>query len=200
MSFLRVILTVVISVISVATVAFASTVIDSNGVTTDNIITKNFNYRVTTEMSDFSQIGSQNSNFGIGEYTQVLTTKTYTIPIWSDGRTNDGGINIYSAFLSDETVGIERIQTISENISMKYIYPNPVSNEINVDYNINKSSDIKISLYSVDGKLVKTFTDEKDNKIGTHHEKYNISGIESGTYFVVLNSDFGNITKKVTIK
>jgi hypothetical protein len=166
----------------------------------DGGLTFPINYRVTTEMSDFSQIGSQNSNFGIGEYTQVLTTKTYTIPIWSDGRTNDGGINIYSAFLSDETVGIERIQTISENISMKYIYPNPVSNEINVDYNINKSSDIKISLYSVDGKLVKTFTDEKDNKIGTHHEKYNISGIESGTYFVVLNSDFGNITKKVTIK
>lgn len=54
--FLQVLVGISVSLISVATVAFASTVIDSNGVTTDNVATKGLNVKVATSSDGITDI------------------------------------------------------------------------------------------------------------------------------------------------
>ena len=77
-----------------------------------NTFTKNV--PISTAATDFTYIGQNNGNFGIGEYNQTVMTKGYAIPVWADGRTNDGNINIYSAFVPiiKDDVSVESIKPL----------------------------------------------------------------------------------------
>ncbi|MBN1447599.1 MAG: T9SS type A sorting domain-containing protein, partial [Bacteroidetes bacterium] len=46
--------------------------------------------------------------FGIGDYDKALSTSFYAIPIWSDGRSNNGDMNVYAAFVPiDHVIPVE---------------------------------------------------------------------------------------------
>lgn len=73
-----------------------------------------------------------------------------------------------------------------EFLSLNYtIYPNPAKTYFSIDSEIEIES---IVLYDTLGKIVKTFQSA---------EKYDVSGLEKGLYFVRINSDF---TKKLIIE
>lgn len=55
------------------------------------------NFRVSTRSSNMNS-GVQ-GRFGIGDYDKALSTGYYAIPIWSDGRSNTGDMNVYAAFV-----------------------------------------------------------------------------------------------------
>ncbi len=64
---------------------------------TDRGATWTGNVRVSTRSSDMSE--SVQGRFGIGDYDKALSTGHYAIPIWSDGRSNSGDMNVYAAFV-----------------------------------------------------------------------------------------------------
>ncbi|MEL6843916.1 MAG: sialidase family protein, partial [Bacteroidota bacterium] len=75
---------------------------------------------ITSQRSDFAQIGSQNGGFGVGEYTQVIATDGYAIPVWADGRSNDGSVSIYAAWapLSGPATALERSVRLQAKLQM----------------------------------------------------------------------------------
>ena len=76
------------------------------------------------------------------------------------------------------------------------IYPNPSKDEINIDLSNNSfSTSTEISIYNIEGKLVKTVTCN-DNSI----QKINISKLSDGIYVLkVKNENRGEITRKLVI-
>ena len=158
------------------------------------------NTLVTSIPTDFSTVGSTNSNFGIGEYNQILSTENYTIPVWTDGRTNDGNLNIYAAFLSPTYTGVNRIQTINENISMKNIYPNPIKTNASVEYTIKKDSKISALIIDNKGVIIKTPLSNKIVNKGTNSITFNANDLENGLYYFVLESNFGKNHKIIYCK
>ena len=68
------------------------------------------------------------------------------------------------------------------------IYPNPTQNFIQVDFALDQSATVKISLYGVDGRLVKQLN-QTAYLSGSHSERISLSELESGTYFVVVETD-----------
>lgn len=157
------------------------------------------NLQVSLFPTDFAHVGDVNNGFGIGEYTQVLSTGAYTIPVWTDGRTNDGKLNIYAAFLSPTFTGVGRIQSINENISMSDIYPNPVSDVAKVDVNLKKSS--AVSIYVVDEKGVTVKNVANTIVDGKQTINFNVNGLNAGNYYLVLDSEeFGKIVKAFVVK
>lgn len=71
------------------------------------------------------------------------------------------------------------------------IFPNPSNNYLQIDV----SNGVKIEsivLFNMEGKQVKAFN--KDNKL------LDISNLESGTYFLKLSTEEGELTKKVMIE
>lgn len=76
-------------------------------------------------------------------------------------------------------------QTKKENLT---IYPNPVKDVLNLK---NDSEISKISVYSLDGKLI------RDKKVHSKETTINLSGISSGSYIGVIESANGN---KQTVK
>ncbi len=92
--------------------------------------------------------------------------------------------NIYSASLSLDELKID-------DVSM---FPNPATNEVNLKS--NKLSDVSIRIYNTLGKLM-FYGKNLDLYNGL---RINVSAFQSGVYFVKLNSEKGEITKKLILE
>lgn len=158
------------------------------------------NFSISTIPTDFGTVGLKNNSFGIGEYNQVLTTNSYAIPVWSDGRKNDGNLDIYVAFvkLDSSYVGMNDISVVSDKIRLEKIFPNPASDEINLSLYLKKTTKISVTIYDILGKEVKTVNPGKLSG-GINIQVINISDLNTGKYLMLLESDFGNISRSFSI-
>lgn len=158
------------------------------------------NYRITGLETNFSRVGIKNNNFGIGEYNQVLASDYYAIPVWADGRTNDGNLNIYTAFipLDESLLSVERVANIYNTVTLEEIFPNPAKNRISVKVigGLDKSAEVQILNYQ--GKIIQKF----DNIIQQKNEEvleFSLDKFTSGIYFFKLTDKNNYIVKKFII-
>jgi photosystem II stability/assembly factor-like uncharacterized protein len=92
--------------------------------------------------------------------------------------------NVYDASLSVEDFEFN-------DLSM---YPNPATNEVNLKW--NKSEDVSIRIYDTQGKIM-----FYGKNINLYNEfKIDVTSFNDGVYFVKLNSNKGEITKKLILK
>lgn len=172
---------------------------DTNNVITDYYLAESNdfgqtftkNHQVTTIGSDFSKIGNLNNGFGIGEYTQVLATNTYTIPIWSDGRKNTGDVDIFVAFINKNTQNIEQITAITEKFALQKVYPNPTKDDLTFSFYLKEKSNVKISIFNVLGQRIQDVENINFDS-GEHSVKANVSSNKSGIYYYLFETEFGN--------
>jgi hypothetical protein len=68
------------------------------------------------------------------------------------------------------------------------IYPNPFSDNLNIDYYLTGEKDIEIGIYNSVGKKVFGQAYSKKNT-GLHTETISLSTLPKGVYFVILKSD-----------
>jgi hypothetical protein len=89
------------------------------------------------------------------------------------------------------------INSESLNSNIK-IYPNPFKNKLNIKYNLNSNSNVKIIITDAYGRLIANLSNNKrqssDNKIIWNPLKNNIS---KGIYFCKITADNNTITKKI---
>ncbi|HBF88585.1 MAG TPA: hypothetical protein DDX39_08080 [Bacteroidales bacterium] len=156
----------------------------------DSGVTFDVNRAASTTETDFSTVGSQNSNFGIGEYTQVLASENYTIPVWCDGRSGDGYLQVYASFINDLTVEVEKISMVSEDMAFISLFPNPISDVTSVTFSLNKTTVTNIGVYDIAGKLVKPLLGKEISK-GKHTLDFNLQSLSKGKYYIVIQNDLG---------
>lgn len=77
-----------------------------------------------------------------------------------------------------------------------HLYPNPANNELNISYNLSKSSKVKILIIDSNGKIIYDREAAKTNQPGEYYLKQNLTGFNAGVYSVILISDSGIISKK----
>ena len=117
---------------------------------------------------------------------QFIDNDWVTLPIgqYKYGISIDGGYTIYwSECIDKDYQGVD--ENIVDNVT---VYPNPANDYIFVGMN-NDLPVQRIDIYDVTGKL----------KISSIEKEINVSGLESGMYFVNILTDKGVVTKKVTI-
>jgi hypothetical protein len=69
------------------------------------------------------------------------------------------------------------------------IYPNPVKDRLNIDLNYIPNS---ISIYTVDGSVVEQYNNDNVET----NVSFDVSGLISGAYFVVIDSKTKRVVKK----
>lgn len=80
------------------------------------------------------------------------------------------------------------------------LFPNPAQNEVYLNFNLEKSSDISLSLYNQLGQEVKTFA-QGILEVGEQTLKLDLTGISSGVYSAVLFENEAKIaTRKLVIE
>lgn len=117
------------------------------------------------------------------------TTNTYTVL----GTDNNGCKNKDSITIVINNSCTEGIQSYSNSSSIS-IYPVPASDFINIEIPENTSS--KISVLSIDGKLIKAITFENEALL-----KIDVSELNVGFYFInITDVKSGNtVTKKFSV-
>ena len=82
-----------------------------------------------------------------------------------------------------------------------YNWPNPVKeNTTRIRYFPNKSCDISIDIYDLAGDFIDSFKDSHP-VVGDHNEiEWNVSNVESGVYFAVVEATSGSKTDSKIVK
>lgn len=77
-------------------------------------------------------------------------------------------------------------------------YPNPFNPTTTVTYSIPVRSDIRLILYDVLGRRIRTLT-EGTQSPGEHHLTLDSTGLSSGIYFLLLETPRGVLTSKIAL-
>jgi len=118
----------------------------------------------------------KNMAFFAGGYSGEITYKTVSIlhydTLWTD-------------------INNTEIQEFRFNVS-----PNPFSSAIKIDYTLNRSGKINISLFNPTGRKKKVLLNE--HQIATQHQLIiDAKELPAGIYFCVLKTNYGIQTKKI---
>ena len=86
------------------------------------------------------------------------------------------------------------------DFSLKNIYPNPFNPITNISYDIPEISNVKISVYNLNGQLISNL-ENKIHKPGQYNITWNAENYSSGTYIVkMVAGDFIDRQKIILIK
>jgi len=138
-------------------------------------------YQVFTDSLDFYGIGYDYNYFEGGH---VWDPESWIIAVhWIDSIIN----------LEYQTVGVEIIEQPINYIS---VYPNPASDELTVNYQLEKSAVVNIYLIDLQGKQHVVLHNET-NAMGIQTESMDISHLPPGVYFLRLQAGNNVVTKKI---
>ena len=74
-----------------------------------------------------------------------------------------------------------------KDISEISIYPNPLSTEGNVAFELGSRSDVEFKVYDLQGKIINQVVWSNMNS-GKHNMSFNVDKFPSGTYLVTLKA------------
>ncbi len=153
----------------------------------------------TSTPTDFNTVGNMNNAFGIGEYTQVVASPGYIIPVWADGRLNNGNLDIYVSFIKKSHNGLtlEQTSTLNSRFNVSALYPNPVSNRVKFDIELAQETDITIQVLNLNGQVV---VDDIEKRLAKGEHTISIPiNMAAGNYFLSITSKQGIAIKKFVV-
>jgi len=155
-------------------------------------------FPVSTAASDFSVIGSKNGAFGIGEYTQTLATSSFAIPIWADGRTNDGNIDLYVAFVPlDGSGGVVNVSSIHKDFAIEGPNPNPFRGNATFQLNLDNPTKVQIEVHNLKGQLIRTL---QASSLTAGQHTFELNDLVAGTYVLSVQTEKGFASKQLIVK
>jgi len=87
---------------------------------------------------------------------------------------------------------------IPEQFKLENNFPNPFNPTTTIEYSIPEDSDVTISIYDLNGKLIQTLVD--DNKTaGFHKTIWNATNTSSGVYFYKITAGYFTAVKKCVL-
>lgn len=98
-------------------------------------------------------------------------------------------------------IGLQNISNeVPASFELFQNYPNPFNPVTNIRFSIPKASNIKLTVYDVNGRLIETLINSK-HRAGIYNFDWNASGYSSGVYFYKLESEgFRKSQKMILIK
>ncbi len=79
------------------------------------------------------------------------------------------------------------------------VFPNPAADQITIEYDITRSSDITIGVYDVNGRLIQNlFSGTRAG--GIHQMQVDVSTIPSGTYIINMYSQYGKLEETLIVE
>jgi len=104
-------------------------------------------------------------------------------------------VDYVRVYQNEETSSIPMNNTKQFNLNVS---PNPAKDYTTISYNLSEDTDVKISIYNINGLLIETLVMDK-RSAGNHMELWNTSELLSGIYFYQLQAGGTSVTKKIFI-
>ncbi len=113
----------------------------------------------------------------------------------------EDGVYIDDVYLLASGANLPQVQTgdlVPSEFAIEEIYPNPFNSALNVKVRISQQSDLDVSLYNVEGRMVVTGV-QGAFKAGEHTFTIDAGGIPSGLYILRADSKLGAKFRKVML-
>ncbi len=131
-------------------------------------------------------------------YSNDDESQSYLI-YWRDLRSTGKDLlyNIYGQSITHQSsLGIS--DNTDKEFQLNSIYPNPFNPQVNINFFNPAQSDVKISIYDLNGRLI----EQVYNGLlgyGNHNFIWNAESYSSGIYLVTLSSETNNISSKISL-
>lgn len=90
------------------------------------------------------------------------------------------------------------ISAINYSMSM-FVYPNPAIDITNISYVLKNNTNVLISIYDLNGKLVEVISNSEQS-CGAHILRYNLSHLSNGMYSVSIEANGERQIRKITVQ
>lgn len=133
-------------------------------------------------------------------YNDIVTIRGWGAPLPANVNIffNDGDGN----FVENPFTAIEETDA-GNSEKMINCYPNPFKNKTNIAFEIDKTLEVKISIFNINGKEIKTLTNKKyqsgNYSIVWNAKDQNGKEVNSGLYFIHIQLGSEAITKRVLL-
>ncbi|MFN8310895.1 MAG: T9SS type A sorting domain-containing protein [Chitinophagales bacterium] len=117
----------------------------------------------------------------------------------ANGNNSNSGDYVYttSQTVSEYVAGPNGIANIIEKASVN-VYPNPVSEKLNVQFTLKEAANVSLKLHSLNGALIKEAAIEAVS--GNNHTTFDLNDVQAGNYVLQIVSANGTICKNVVVK
>ncbi len=157
-------------------------------------------FQVSGSPTDFTKTLDGTFDFGIGEYNEIVSSGSFIVPFWTDGRTNTGDLTVYGYFYDrDGTSVIDKKILLTDKIAVSSPLPNPAQNHFEFGVKVTEASPLDISLLDSSGRTVINVIEEK-NYLGEDKFMIDTSDLNSGMYLLVITSKQGTQSRKVVVE
>ncbi|MBZ0181574.1 MAG: T9SS type A sorting domain-containing protein [Melioribacteraceae bacterium] len=127
-----------------------------------------------------------------------LTEENYIIAVGTSTTTEIGNrwfVSKYSLVTSDIQKNLE---TISNEFALYQNYPNPFNSSTKIKFNIPYSSEVKLNIYDLNGRLISHLLNQNLSQ-GTYEIEYDATSLSSGIYFYQLQNNKYIISRKMIL-
>ncbi len=98
------------------------------------------------------------------------------------------GAGVHSSDLFEGTSVPDAISEVQKDNFKLNLYPNPAKDFLNISFILDKKRDIKLNIYSLEGKLLKNIS-YRENLKGEFNKKLSIKDLKNGTYILETISE-----------
>ena len=107
--------------------------------------------------------------------------------------------NLNGSPLYDDAKSVTGVNEIVYESAVDFsVYPNPSSDNVNIDFYLNSDANVVISLFDLNGRLIQSVTSE-DLSSGYHNKSLQLStlNIKAGVYLINFRTKTNSVTKKL---
>ncbi len=161
-----------------------------------NTITVHFNYFETEEGKDFVKVFNGNTQLGTFSGDDIpgpfVCDEGSVFITWSSNASvNYPGWEITYEI---DNVGVEE----QEAFTQLDIFPNPATDALNVNFNLDNTQTVEIRLVNVTGEAI--YNNVLSNVTGQINNRIDVSNFAKGIYILNISGAEGSVNKKVIIK
>jgi len=129
----------------------------------------------------------------MGDYFDMISDNSSAHLAWCN--TLNGEQDVYYGRITPQYVGVEETAGESAQVSLT-AYPNPVSYKTTIRYTLPASSQVRLTLFDMYGKEIRTLVDEKQ-AAGMHSITLDVAGLPAGISYCRLTA--GDHAKTISL-
>jgi len=146
---------------------------------------------------NFSYSDGTNGTYSLNDVRRMTFSNNVLNLDLNDGTNYQWNINDIVSFRYNEVTGIGEVIKGLNGLDVK-LFPNPNSGSFQLGYKLPKQTHVEVSLYSIDGKLIKTLY--KGQQIaGEQRINANLFEIPKGVYACRIEADGFSVNKKIIV-
>jgi hypothetical protein len=153
------------------------------GSVSDTVVTDN-NKTVTANFSAIAPDGTNKITVSLARISGGTFQYLNGFKITENTSESFGGM------LSNQSKPVPEAKPTAEIHSDLSIYPNPANNFLTIKYESINSGNVKVCMYDISGRMVKSQTFNKNQIV--FQQRLHINSLKAGLYYLMITDDSGN--------